>query len=178
MLKPSGVLAWAVGAKFCEYLPEWFGRHRLWTLTRFNRRRRHASGHSWVVQTRDQQPIEFPAKDSLIVYDEVRHVTRLHPCPKPPEEPAFLIDALTLPGQVVLEPFCGLGSTLVAAKRLGRRWRSSERSRWSSANGVYGPLTANRLRTRFGSTRAKPRLARKSCQSKIQKYWAGLLCAV
>ena len=40
-----------------------------------------------------------------------------------------MIEALTTPGQVVLDCFCGLGSTLVAAQQLGRRWIGCDRSR-------------------------------------------------
>jgi DNA modification methylase len=54
----------------------------------------------------------------------------LHPCPKPVEEMALLIKALTEPGQIILDCFCGLGSTLVAAQQLGRRWIGCDRSRF------------------------------------------------
>jgi site-specific DNA-methyltransferase (adenine-specific) len=129
VLRPGGVLAWAVGAPFCEHFSDWFGGHRLWSLIRFNRQRKDVSHHCWVVQTREQQPIECPAKDPLIIYDDARHLKKLHPCTKPPEELAFLIEALTRPGELVLDPFCGLGPTLVAAERLGRRWIGCDRSR-------------------------------------------------
>ena len=33
-----------------------------------------------------------------------------------------IIEASTDPGGLVLDPFCGSGTTLVAAERLGRRW--------------------------------------------------------
>jgi len=46
----------------------------------------------------------------------------LHPCVKPVEEMVFVIEVLTKPGQVVLDSFCGLGSTLLAAEQVGRRW--------------------------------------------------------
>ena len=45
-----------------------------------------------------------------------------HPTQKPVEPLMTLIDAFTKPGQVVLDPFCGSGSTLVAAQELDRRF--------------------------------------------------------
>ncbi|MCZ8259318.1 MAG: DNA methyltransferase [Beijerinckiaceae bacterium] len=45
---------------------------------------------------------------------------RLHPTQKPVEALAPIIAALTRPGDLVLDPFCGSGSTLAAARNLGR----------------------------------------------------------
>lgn len=45
---------------------------------------------------------------------------RLHPTQKPTEALSPIIAALTRPGDLVLDPFAGSGSTLVAAKHLGR----------------------------------------------------------
>jgi site-specific DNA-methyltransferase (adenine-specific) len=47
---------------------------------------------------------------------------RLHPTQKPVQPLKTLIGAFTKPGAVVLDPFCGSGSTLVAAQELGRRF--------------------------------------------------------
>jgi DNA modification methylase len=44
-----------------------------------------------------------------------------HPAPFPVELPRRLIDLYTYEGDVVLDPFLGSGSTLVAAERTGRR---------------------------------------------------------
>jgi DNA modification methylase len=129
VLKPGGVLAWAQGAKFCEHFHQWFGDHRLWTLTRFRQKGKNATGHVWIVQTRERKPIEFPRRDSLVIYENMGPLTKLHPCVKPPEELAYMIEALTEPGQIVLDCFCGLGSTMVAAARLHRRWIGCDISR-------------------------------------------------
>ena len=47
---------------------------------------------------------------------------RLHPTQKPVRSLKPVIEAFTMPGDIVLDPFCGSGSTLLAAKILGRRY--------------------------------------------------------
>jgi hypothetical protein len=37
-------------------------------------------------------------------------------------EASYFIETLTLPGEIVLDPFCGGGTTSVAAKKLNRHW--------------------------------------------------------
>jgi DNA modification methylase len=44
-----------------------------------------------------------------------------HPCPFPIEIPSRIIQMYSLPGHTVIDPFMGSGTTLVAAKNLGRR---------------------------------------------------------
>ena len=44
-----------------------------------------------------------------------------HPCPKPIGQWKWLINRATLPDELILDPFCGSGTTLKAAKDLGRR---------------------------------------------------------
>lgn len=45
-----------------------------------------------------------------------------HPCPMPLAVPRFAISMLTRPGDLVVDPFFGSGSTGAAAEELGRRW--------------------------------------------------------
>jgi DNA modification methylase len=129
VLKPGGISAWGQGIKFAGHFPAWFGPHGLWPLARRGRRSRNwISCHLWVVQTKEQQPIPLPPHYKLIEFDTLPPLT-VHPCPKPTEEMTFLLEALTKPGQVVLDCFCGLGSTLVAAQQLGRQWIGCDKSR-------------------------------------------------
>ena len=44
-----------------------------------------------------------------------------HPCPKPITYMRRLVERLTVPEALILDPFMGSGTTLVAAKQLGRR---------------------------------------------------------
>lgn len=47
---------------------------------------------------------------------------RLHPAPFPEELPHRLIKLYTSPGDLILDPFIGSGTTAAAAKQLGRRF--------------------------------------------------------
>ena len=47
---------------------------------------------------------------------------KIHPTQKPVSVLTPLIEGFTNPSDIVLDPFCGSGSTLVAARQLGRRF--------------------------------------------------------
>ena len=96
VLRAGGPLAWAVGCKFCEHFHTWFGGHRLWSLFRYQRRGKKPSAHLWLVQTREQKPIEFPHRNPLVIFGAMGPLIYERPCIKPPEELAF-IDRVTGP---------------------------------------------------------------------------------
>ena len=62
-----------------------------------------------------------------------------HPTQKPVGILEALIKLVTIKEQIVLDPFCGSGSTLVAAKKLGRRYIGIE------ANYDYANIAKKRL---------------------------------
>ena len=64
-----------------------------------------------------------------------------HPAAFPPALPNWFIRLFTDPGDTVLDPFAGSGSTLVAARELGRRGIGIDTSQ------EYCDLMAERLRT-------------------------------
>jgi site-specific DNA-methyltransferase (adenine-specific) len=64
-----------------------------------------------------------------------------HPARFPIELPTFFTKLLTMPGQIVLDPFAGTCTTALAAERLGRRWIMAELDRH------YTDVLPDRLRT-------------------------------
>ena len=62
-----------------------------------------------------------------------------HPARFPVVLPAFFINLLTTPGQLVFDPFAGTGTTSLAAEQLGRRWLATELNAEYAA-GVLGRL--------------------------------------
>lgn len=67
---------------------------------------------------------KLKARDWAFTNDDTRYLTHdLHPYPAKfiPQIPAHLIAALSLPGDVVFDPFGGSATTAVEAVRLGRR---------------------------------------------------------
>lgn len=70
----------------------------------------------------------------------------LHPAQKPLKLMRGLIELTTLPGQVVLDPFSGSGTTLVAARQIGRKFLGFERD----------PVSFAQIQTRLAGTPTDP----------------------
>jgi site-specific DNA-methyltransferase (adenine-specific) len=58
--------------------------------------------------------------DNIFRIQSQRSDTGLHPAQKPLKLMELLIELTMLEGQVVCDPFCGIGTTLIAALRLNR----------------------------------------------------------
>jgi len=64
-----------------------------------------------------------------------------HPARFPLALPSFFIQLLSKPGQLVVDPFGGTGTTALAAELLGRRWLSTE------LNERYASIVPERFKT-------------------------------
>lgn len=66
----------------------------------------------------------FPGKRprDLVTFSKLNGSQMIHPTEKPVGLLANLITSVTKPGDFILDPFAGSGSTLVAAKKTGRRF--------------------------------------------------------
>ena len=65
--------------------------------------------------------LHLGARHTTIVSRGQSDVEIGHPCPKPIEWMTWLVELATIEGECVLDPFMGSGTTLRAAKDLGRR---------------------------------------------------------
>ena len=58
--------------------------------------------------------------------DSERNEARVHPTQKPVAVMAWILQRYTAESDVIFDPFCGSGSTLIAAKKLGRHFLGFE----------------------------------------------------
>ena len=114
-------------------------------------------GRHWALPKREKLPpwVNPPenwegmtAQEKLDFLDEVGLIHWPKKGSYPTQKPLALIDrivqASSNPGDTVLDPFCGAGTTLVAAQRLGRGWIGIDESPLAIA------LTQDRLERDFG----------------------------
>ena len=83
-----------------------------------------------------------PARPPRPISDVIRWTytgNKLHPTQKPLSALLPLVEAFSRPGHVILDPFCGSGSSLLAAKLLGRRYIGFD------IDPVYAATAQNRL---------------------------------
>jgi adenine-specific DNA-methyltransferase len=95
--------------------------HLIWTKEYASRQRFVGYHHEQAYLLAKGSPAQPP----VAMADVLRwHYTenRLHPTQKPVSGLAPLVRAFSREGDLVLDPFCGSGSTLVAAHQLGRRY--------------------------------------------------------
>lgn len=95
---------------------------------RRNHEREHAGVYSSVKNTKVSVYTDrFPTDVITMKSDKRTYASgRIHPTQKPLALMEYFVRTYTDPGQVVLDPFMGSGTTAVAALRLGRRFTGAE----------------------------------------------------
>ncbi|MDX6627623.1 MAG: hypothetical protein QOE56_2612 [Solirubrobacterales bacterium] len=116
---------------------EWYGRRpykgRYWAYSREKMDRMLAEGRIHFPKKPDGVPTykryldEMPGVPLQDVWTDLKPVTRGEeklgwPTQKPEVLLERIIEASSDPGQVVLDPFCGCGTTIAVAERLRREW--------------------------------------------------------
>jgi DNA modification methylase len=98
-------------------------------------RKRYASASRFVQYQHEcayllaKGNVSLPENPPADVVDWVYTGNRLHPTQKPVEVLKPFIETFTNPGDTVLDPFCGSGSTLVAAAEITRLYVGIELDR-------------------------------------------------
>ena len=82
-------------------------------------------GTAAYVGFNDYEPLLVYGKNKgVVMHDHFfcspRRFDNGHPCPKPVAWATWLIERATKPGDLVLDPFCGSGTTLLACRQTGR----------------------------------------------------------
>ena len=122
------------GREWRGFNPSSFGRH--WGLAEREREVLdlqgliHWPGNSGFPRRRAAEPFD-PASRTVVVGDVWADIDRLNQAAKerlgyPTQKPLALLErimsASTNPGDVVLDPFCGCGTTVHAAEKMGLQW--------------------------------------------------------
>lgn len=84
-------------------------------------------GHAAYIGFNDWEPTLVYGKPKGLQMHDYFHCTPTpfdngHPCPKPDGWAKWLVDRVAKPGQTVIDPFMGSGTTGVACAKLGRRF--------------------------------------------------------
>lgn len=93
----------------------------VWDKQHFGMGTNYRNQHELIIYAEKPGDFEFKRKDLGNVIKTKRTQAENHPTEKPCELIKILIDAVTEPDGIILDPFAGSGTTLVAAKQLGRR---------------------------------------------------------
>jgi len=111
---------------------EWNGHTRAWRYSRETMERLEAEGRLYYSSTgyaRQKKYLDeskgIPVQDEWTDINSLSgaHTERMgYPTQKPVALLERIINASSNPGDVVLDPFCGCGTAIVAAQKLGRGW--------------------------------------------------------
>jgi site-specific DNA-methyltransferase (adenine-specific) len=110
---------------------EWNGHVRHWRFTKENMQKLHDDDRIYYsskgMPYRKNYLDELPGQLAQNLWTDIKMTKsgaeRLgYPTQKPLALLERIISASSKPGDIVLDPFCGCGTTIAAAQKLGRRW--------------------------------------------------------
>jgi DNA modification methylase len=143
----------AAGLTGGGYEYEWRGVTRVWRAPIATMERYEAEGRIFYTKNgipRLKRYLDeakgMPAQDVWTDIEALRswHKEKMdYPTQKPEPLLERIIEASTAPGDVVLDPFCGCGTSIVVAERLGRSWVGID------VTALAVTLMKNRLTTAF-----------------------------
>lgn len=90
-----------------------------------------------------------PQAFNVLLYDTIPAQQKIHPTEKPAALLRHLVQASCLPGEIILDPFAGSGSTLVAASQAGCRFIGIEREE------QFHRAATNRIAEELGTLEAQ-----------------------
>ena len=133
-LKPGGLcLAYAGQFHFDEVMAAMAKHLKYWWLFGIQFAGTHCAIHPKHIQNKWRPVVVFgrpplkPAPEWLVdLLQGGGRDKEHHDWGQNQSEVEYLIDKLTQPGHIVVDPFCGGGSVPAAAKKLGRRWIAVE----------------------------------------------------
>ncbi len=111
---------------------EWNGHTRAWRYSRETMQRLHDEGRLYYSRTGyPRQRFYLDESKGVPLQDAWNDISSLSGSNKerlgfPTQKPVALLERIiessSSPGDLVLDPFCGCGTTVIAAQALGRRW--------------------------------------------------------
>ncbi len=124
----------------------WFTKSKEYTFCLDDPRPNHIPQEEWDALCRDWEQGVWEIPNVKANHCEKTE----HPCQYPVELPERCVLALTKPGDLVMDPYAGVGSTLIAAVKHGRRAFASEKERKYVDIGVQrtGKLQRGELKMR------------------------------
>ena len=109
------------GTEFYEINPTWKKAEGSIKQGAKERRVRQADGSMSVSTTGDLSQPYKQMESVLQLLPEQGAIIKEHPATFPVGLPSEYIQAMTDKGDIVIEPFCGSGTTLIACEQLGRK---------------------------------------------------------
>lgn len=77
----------------------------------------------WTARTDNR---DWHVADTASQVAKPDNIQRQHPCPRPADQVAHIITQWVRPNHLIIDPFCGSGTTIIAAEMTGRRCTAIE----------------------------------------------------